>query len=94
MCTAHKVCVNPIHHFAQSIFRSDKYLARYARQARTNACTTIVSDFSLSWNMAILRVLTNADTQTHDEAQGRISITIIVTKTPRTTQFQLPHSVL
>jgi len=47
MCTAQKVCVNPIHHFAQSIFRSDKYLARYARQA----CTS-VSDFSLTSNMA------------------------------------------
>jgi len=51
MCTTHKVCVSPIHHFAQGIFRSDKYLAGYARQARTNACTTIVSDFSLRWNM-------------------------------------------
>ena len=34
------------------------------------------------------------ETHKQGEAQVRMSITFIVTKTPRTTQFQLPHSSL
>jgi hypothetical protein len=114
MGNGHQTCVLHIKYvsilsatFAQNIFRSVKHLALYARQARTKAFTTIVSDFSLeygdkhplnchSWKFrsALLRVLTNGDTQTHDTEQVRFSITITVTKTPRTTQFQLPHSFL
>ena len=54
----------------------------------------LLNSHSLKLRSSLLRVLPNGDTQTQDEAQGRISFTIIFTKTPRSTQFQLPHGIL